>query len=867
MAVSRRWKTGLAAVGLGAATLLVASSQSGATVGGNDRVSVTSAGGQLTGSSAALLDMTPSGQYVVLASDASELGMSPSAAGVFVRDRLADTTTRVDNVTNGVPSRAAISDDGRYLIYVSSSSIRLLDRTAGTTVTVGTASPSSLVAISGDGSTVAYTLSNGAASTRATSTGTVTALGTGDVQALSSTGRYLVWKPAASAGISRLDRQTSTTVLVSKNTSGTPVAAPRADISADGTRIVFHTSANSVVAGDTDAMDDVFLWDDGTAVAVPSGTAYASDPSISADGAAVSYFSRATAGGPGEHLVRTLPTSTGAEAAARRIDNGSGAATQTVTASRLSNDGRYVAYSSSDSGLVTGDTNGLTDVFVRDRFGDLSGPGAGTITGSITGPTGSPVEAALIEVTGPRGTFTAFSEPDGTYSFAPLPSGRWTLSASAAGRTSRYYLDGQSAGGARPVFVDDGETVALDAMVLPEIDARPASIVTRTGFLANGASSGGSISADGRYVGFTSAASNLVPGDTNGVSDVFVADRQTDAITRVSVSSTGAQLAQGSTGGHLSEDGRRVVFVTAADGVVSGDADGALDTFVRNLDSGTSTKTTFTTSSVLRRPASGGGARLSGDGEVVSYPLTTGFVTGRVDGTGTPIRDTSIQAIALGPDGTMSTRETTPTSVSGRTVVAGSTNLGVASPSNMSRNGRWVVYSTDGNDLNVLDRQTSTTTVHSTRWGTGGWTGSRSTTLFSTEYSLVKIDSTAVSNDGRYVLFSGILASTEPLSDRNGVADVFLLDRQTEDIRRVSVGNDRTELTTATTAVDLSADGRTALVRGSVTRDDTNGFDDLVAIDLDDDRTGVPGTGELHGTVTSGGDPVAGAMVRVITSN
>ena len=69
---------------------------------------------------------------------------------------------------------------------------------------------------------------------------------------------------------------TGVTELVSANAAGTNSGngvSERPAFTADGTRIVFHTSANSVVAGDTDAMDDLFLWDDGTAVAVPSGTA------------------------------------------------------------------------------------------------------------------------------------------------------------------------------------------------------------------------------------------------------------------------------------------------------------------------------------------------------------------------------------------------------------------------------------------------------------------------------------------------------------------------------------------------------------------------------------------------------------------
>ena len=67
------------------------------------------------------------------------------------------------------------------------------------------------------------------------------------------------------------------------------------------------------------------------------------------------------------------------------------------------------------------------------------------------------------------------------------------------------------------------------------------------------------LSADGRYVAFDSSASNLVPGDTNGVSDVFVYDRQTDTIERVSVAADGTQ-GNGKSYSRISADGRYVAF-------------------------------------------------------------------------------------------------------------------------------------------------------------------------------------------------------------------------------------------------------------------------------------------------------------------
>jgi Tol biopolymer transport system component len=103
----------------------------------------------------------------------------------------------------------------------------------------------------------------------------------------------------------------------------------------------------------------------------------------------------------------------------------------------------------------------------------------------------------------------------------------------------------------RDVFVRDGEDRTTERMSGGSGGAQ-----------ANGDSYGASISDDGRYVAFTSQASNLVSGDTNGAADVFVYDRSTKTIDRVSVSESGGQLSAGGEDPAVSGDGRYVAYVT-----------------------------------------------------------------------------------------------------------------------------------------------------------------------------------------------------------------------------------------------------------------------------------------------------------------
>jgi Tol biopolymer transport system component len=114
--------------------------------------------------------------------------------------------------------------------------------------------------------------------------------------------------------------------------------------------------------------------------------------------------------------------------------------------------------------------------------------------------------------------------------------------------------------------------------------------VSSSGQQANGESFGPSIAPDGRYVAFYSDASNLVAGDTNNADDIFVRDNQTGATTRVSVTTAGDQAEGGSYSPSISADGRYVAFLSDATNLVAGDTNRLRDVFVHDAVTGATTR-------------------------------------------------------------------------------------------------------------------------------------------------------------------------------------------------------------------------------------------------------------------------------------
>lgn len=230
--------------------------------------------------------------------------------------------------------------------------------------------------------------------------------------------------------------------------------------------------------------------------------------------------------------TRVSVSSAGAEG------NGNGYSTST------SADGRFVAFVSNASNLIGGDTNGLPDVFVRDRR-------AGS------------TRRVSVSSAGAQGNGNSFSP-----------------SISADGRFVAFYssasnLVGGDTNGSYDVFVRDRQTGKTRRVS-----------VSSAGSQGDGRSSAPSISANGRLVAFESLASNLVGGDTNGSSDVFVRDRRTDTTRRISVSSAAVQGDGASVDPSISPDGRLVAFGSLASNLVGGDTNGSSDVFVRDRQTG-----------------------------------------------------------------------------------------------------------------------------------------------------------------------------------------------------------------------------------------------------------------------------------------
>ncbi len=205
----------------------------------------------------------------------------------------------------------------------------------------------------------------------------------------------------------------------------------------------------------------------------------------------------------------------------------------------VSADGRYAAFDSNASNLVYGDTNGTTDVFVKDVR-------TGAITRASTDSTGRQVQG--------NSTNPSISA-DGRY--VAFTSSACSL---APGYCSRNTTN---------VYVKDMQTGAT-SRVSADASANP----------GNGSSANAAVSSDGRYVASNSNASNLVPGDTNSTTDVFVKDTRTGATTRVSTASDGTQGNGESYWPAISADGRYVAFDSYADNLVPGDTNGAADVFL-----------------------------------------------------------------------------------------------------------------------------------------------------------------------------------------------------------------------------------------------------------------------------------------------
>lgn len=398
-----------------------------------------------------------------------------------------------------------------------------------------------------------------------------------------------------------------TTERVSVSTAGTPGDNDSllSAISADGRFVAFWSLASNLVPGDTNGTGDVFVHDRVTGtterVSVNSkgrqaigGDANgvldfnAGPPAISADGRYVAFASSAAnlVSGDKNNAVDVFLRDRVA-GTTERVSIGNGRKPEANADSgrpAISADGRFVTFSSFADNVIPGDTNFARDVFVRDRTAGTTDLVSRTSTGGL-GDNESTTSAISAD-----GRFVAFTSS------------------------------------ANNMVPEDSDT-ASDVFVRDRVAGTTEGISVVPGVEFGNTSDAPSISADGRYVAFESWEDDVVPGDTNFSFDIFVRDRTTGTVERVSVSSAGVQGNDWSLMPSISADGRYVAFQSFASNLVPGDTNGDYDVFVRDRVAGTTVRDSVTSAGDEGGVSLGStNPSLSADGQVVAFESEAGLV-------------------------------------------------------------------------------------------------------------------------------------------------------------------------------------------------------------------------------------------------
>ncbi|MBI4880922.1 MAG: PD40 domain-containing protein [Planctomycetes bacterium] len=388
----------------------------------------------------------------------------------------------------------------------------------------------------------------------------------------------------------------------------------------------------------------------------------------------------------------------------------------------LSADGRFTAFRSQAADLVPQDTNNAWDAFLHDAL-------AGTTV------------RASVSSAGVEGNGNSFS-----------------FSLAADGRRVAFYSYATN-------LVPGDTNNAVDVFLRDTATATTLrASVSSAGVEGNGNSWYPAVSADGRFVAFESAAANLVPGDTNGHTDIFLHDTQSGTTLLVSVAQGGAPADNSSYSAAVSADGRFVAFWSYASSLVPGDVNGYGDVFVRDTQLGTTALASVSSAGALGNDVSGWifpGASLSlaADGRCVAFlSRATNLVPGDTNGT----FDIFLRDTQLG------------TTVRASVDSAGVQGNGSSYFPSVSADGRCVAFESwatnlapgDGNgwkDVFVRDLVAGTTqraSVDSSgAQAQGGHSGSP-----------------CLSADGRFVAFYSSAPSLVP-GDGNGAEDAFLHER------------------------------------------------------------------------------------------
>ena len=758
--------------------------------------------------------ISTNGQFALFESDADNLvpGDTNRATDVFIRDLVNDLTRIVSVQTNGrtgnnASQEAVMTPDGRYVAFVSAATDLVADDTNGIPdifvrdLQLGT---TTLVSVG--------SISNAAgALTQLSSSPQITP--DGRYVAFYSTVTNLVPGATNKGGVYVRDLIAGQTIWVSAgapvvlqpvfDTAATNLVAYNHQISADGRYVAYTASLTSGTltarsAGcvlrydrDSGATDVVFT---NVPVTVVAGNTFgqANNFSLSPDGrfiafAAKTNFLLATA-----RCIRAWDAQTGVSTLVSGDVNGGVAASSVSDSPGLDATGRYVTFISNATNLTTNSLTGEFHLYRRDLQ-------TGTIVLVNADPNGvgSPVDAALAPSLSADGNQLAFVFPDGTL----VPNDR-----------------------------NHSDDVAVRDLASPTVELISIRQPTLPSLVANGFNTiyGSPLNFDGRYAVWVSSADDVVPGDTNGFPDVFVQDLQTGSNKLISVAMDGASANGSSLESSISADGRYVAFSSVATNLAAGDTNKAQDVFVRDL----LLETTTLVSTRFNAPVAGNAASyaplLSTNGQYVLFrslasDLATPAFTGERlfwrDLTTSTNRRVSTLAVTnseMTPDGRFVAYGVSPSQIFiWNSQIGTSTNassVGGDLPFALSPDGRWLVYSANNlfRALNLAVRTnvtiTSTNVLSEPRFsansrflaycGLGGQIYlydflTASNRLVSHAFGSAadgngRADAPAISADGRFVAYRSFADNIVP-GDHNGLPDVYLYDRVADATTLVSV--------------------------------------------------------------------------------
>jgi Bacterial TSP3 repeat/WD40-like Beta Propeller Repeat len=774
-------------------------------------VNYTGTGGGNNNSSGALI--STNGRYVVFESDATDLvpGDTNGATDIFQRDLQAGTTTLISVATNGSVGNGAstypvMTPDGRYVAFLSFATNLIAndtngiqdvferDTVAGTTalVSAGATGPLTIYqtnmdtpVISADGRYVGfYSLATGLAPVPIQTGGDIyirdmasslTACPSTNlfIQNLGNEYSYTNWlngswsmHPAVSGdghilgfrhffntgGSGNLNcfvydtiAQTDTLLVQSGHSTNTPqnsVLGPALanddtygpEVTPDGRFAAYVASDSNLHVWDNQLATDVVASLD-ISNNLTSGLSYA--PVFSANGRFLVFLSTSTnlvtnTISPGAHFYfRDLQAS---NTTLVDVDtDGAGSIDMTGSYPSVSSNGQFVAFCAPDGSLVSGDTNGHYDVFVRDMTNGV------TQLISVPSTSIAPLTANGMDI---------------MFQYALSADGRWLVYSS---RSSDLVTNDFN--GSQDVFVADLQT-GSNALVSVGLDGNSA---------LGGDSGSPCISADGRYVAFVSMATNLVAAYvSNSANNIFLRDLQTGFTSIVNVTSDGAVLGPGDAAlPVISTNGRYVAFLARTN------VGQAAVVYWRDTSLG---------QTVSLNAATSVSPLLSADGRYVAY-LDNVLHLWVWDSVLSTIIYSNITAattsFALSPAGDQMLYQAT-----GQVVAASLTNgsnlfsftsaVRIKSPAVWSADERYIAFVTAAaatpndtnaaNDVYLCDLQTGTVTLISANYA-GSASGNNAS------------DSPALSSDGRFVIFRSF--ATDIVPGITSTPNIFVFDRLT----------------------------------------------------------------------------------------